>query len=202
MEKQRHKYARPGSCWTVRGPRGGKCGRRAEVGIAGPWGRRPANLGQRLSPGWEGPRGPGQVTRGWPGPSSQPRRRKPGGAAGGTAGPLLCLHRLAHSPGGPGKIHGLKNQFGFHGQPEHRPSPLDRGVGSPQGRGEARPDAEALWPAASHGKGGSRDVWGQRPEGGAPALWLWDPGQPPQASSWPQFPHLPHSSHDPSVWLV
>ena len=27
MEKQRHKYARPGNCWTVHGPRGGKCGR-------------------------------------------------------------------------------------------------------------------------------------------------------------------------------
>lgn len=151
----------------MRGPRGGKCGCRSEVRIAGPWDQHTAHLGQRLSLGWVGHQADNKEVA-WP-RAAIPTGESLEGWQGDAMGPLLCLHRLAHSPGGRGKIHGLKNQFGFHGQPGRRLSPPDKGVGSPQGGG--RPEAETLWPTMMPGKGGSRDVWGQRPEGGAPAFW-------------------------------
>lgn len=87
-EKQRHKYPGPGSCWIVRGPRGGSV----------------APLGG----GDTGSQGQVRESRGRPGSGPQE------GPCGG-----LCSasSQTGSLPRRPQKIHGLKSQFRFHGQP-------------------------------------------------------------------------------------
>lgn len=87
MEKQRHKYARPGSRWTERGPGGVSVGALGE-GPAGP----------------QGARGP----RGWrPGALGGPSQLRAAGGSHGAA--ALSRHRQTRSlPRRPRKIHGLK----------------------------------------------------------------------------------------------
>lgn len=152
----------------MRGPRGGECGPPSAVGTPGPRGQ------VRLSPGRQVLGAGERQRRGRPS-SEQPARQE---SLEGPCGGLCSVSSQTGSlPRRPQKIHGLKNQFRFHGQPGRGPSLPDKGWAA-LGVGEAGRRPMHRW-GSRHGREAPSGVWRQSPNGGGPVLWVWDPGQTP-----------------------
>ena len=129
METRRHKYARPGSRWTVRGPRGGECGRRSEVGIAGHW-------GHRLSRGWAAP-GAGTGEKGVPPPHSEQPAPREGAwrGSGGHCGASALSSQTCSRPRWPGENPWSEKTIQISGPAQAQEVPAGQRGGRPPGRG-------------------------------------------------------------------